>query len=183
MTALAAIDGASSEPIDWSDNYNEPDIVAKLKVPTDNIMRLEGFRKRFVDILTPFLRELGASPIGAGRVSIAVGESLINGARWGNRYREKSYLILRISRHFTPGYQRFSISVQDQGQGFNPKNLPHAAPMTGESFDFMDIRFELGLEDGGFGLRMLRNSSHYHWNNPIRKATLTWNIENLNILE
>ena len=43
------------------------------------------------------------------------------------------------------------IIIRDQGQGFDRKNLPHAAAAE-DPFSHLDVRDKLGLRAGGFGL-------------------------------
>ena len=45
--------------------------------------------------------------------------------------------------------------MADEGQGFNPKKLPHAAQEE-DPIRHLEIREQLGLREGGFGILITR---------------------------
>ena len=50
---------------------------------------------------------------------------------------------------------RIEIVVRDQGTGFDVNRLPHAA-VSGDPFTHLDVRDQLGLRAGGFGLMICK---------------------------
>ena len=72
-----------------------------------------------------------------------------NAVEWGNRFRKEHPVELVWSWW----RDRLEIVVSDQGDGFDPRHLPHAAKAD-DPFLHLEIRQQLGLRDGGFGLLM-----------------------------
>jgi anti-sigma regulatory factor (Ser/Thr protein kinase) len=50
---------------------------------------------------------------------------------------------------------RVELTVRDQGPGFDPGNLPHAARRD-DPLAHLELRERLGLREGGFGLLIAR---------------------------
>jgi len=48
-----------------------------------------------------------------------------------------------------------TIAIKDSGPGFNPDDLPHAA-RTDDPVCHMDVRQNLGLREGGYGILIAR---------------------------
>jgi len=74
-----------------------------------------------------------------------------NAIEWGNRHRVEQLVHIRY-RLFD---DRVEIVVRDQGPGFDPNRLPHAAA-DDDPVSHLDVRDELGLRTGGFGLMISR---------------------------
>ncbi len=70
-----------------------------------------------------------------------------NAIEWGNLHRVELLVHIRY-RLFD---DRVEIVVRDQGSGFNPDQLPHAAA-DDDPVAHLDIRDQLGLRTGGYGL-------------------------------
>ena len=85
------------------------------------------------------------------RIRYAVLEMTENAIEWGNR-RQKE-LTVRIAYEVTDTSVRFVIT--DEGRGFDPQCLPHAACET-DPVSHLSIREKLGLRDGGFGIMISR---------------------------
>jgi DNA-binding response OmpR family regulator len=74
-----------------------------------------------------------------------------NAIEWGNRNQlEKA---VKITYRLHP--DRITLTVRDQGPGFDPHNVPHAATEQ-DPVAHMSIREVLGLRDGGFGILITR---------------------------
>ena len=81
----------------------------------------------------------------------AVMEMAHNAIEWGNRHQTDRIVTIRYR-----GYaDRVEIIVRDQGPGFNLNNLPHAA-VADDPFTHLDVRDNLGLRAGGFGLMICK---------------------------
>jgi len=74
-----------------------------------------------------------------------------NAIEWGNRHRVEQLVHIRY-RLFD---DRVEIVVRDQGSGFNPTHLPHAAA-DDDPVSHLDVREELGIRTGGYGLMISR---------------------------
>jgi DNA-binding response OmpR family regulator len=74
-----------------------------------------------------------------------------NAIEWG--HRRNAELPLRITYRIDPS--RVTIVIRDQGPGFNPRHLPHAASEE-NPVGHLDVRNDLGLREGGFGIMLAR---------------------------
>ena len=74
-----------------------------------------------------------------------------NAIEWG--HRKNAELVLRITYRIDPA--SVTLIITDQGPGFNPRNLPHAASDE-DPIGHIEIRNELGLREGGFGIMLAR---------------------------
>ena len=74
-----------------------------------------------------------------------------NAIEWGNQHRSEALVTITYRIH--PDH--VEIVVRDQGQGFNPHEIAHAAS-DDDPIAHMDVREKLGLREGGFGLMISR---------------------------
>lgn len=74
-----------------------------------------------------------------------------NAIEWGNQHRSEALVTITYRIH--PDY--VEIVIRDQGAGFDPTNLEHAAS-DDDPIAHMDVREKLGLREGGFGLMISR---------------------------
>ncbi len=75
----------------------------------------------------------------------------MNAIEWGNRHRPEA--MVSITYRVYP--DRVEIVVRDEGAGFDPDSVPHAA-QPDDPLGHVDIRDSLGLRAGGFGLMIAR---------------------------
>ncbi len=75
----------------------------------------------------------------------------LNAIEWGNRSRVEA--AVRVA--FRAFGDRVEVEVIDQGAGFDLNNLPHAANRD-DPLQHLDVREQLGLREGGFGLLIAR---------------------------
>jgi two-component system, OmpR family, response regulator len=83
-----------------------------------------------------------------------------NAIEWG--HRKNAELILRITYRIDPN--AITLIIQDQGPGFNPGNIPHAASEE-DPIRHLELRNELGLREGGFGIMLARGLVDKFWYN------------------
>jgi DNA-binding response OmpR family regulator len=103
------------------------------------------------EFLSGLIRE---TPLGADQIAQlrqAIMEMGTNAIEWGNRHRVEE-LVQITYRVFA---DRVEIVVKDQGSGYDPHALPHAA-QPDDPLAHMDVREKLGLREGGFGLLISR---------------------------
>jgi anti-sigma regulatory factor (Ser/Thr protein kinase) len=74
-----------------------------------------------------------------------------NAIEWG--HRKNAELVLRLTYRIDP--TAVTLIIEDQGPGFNPTDLPHAASDE-DPIRHLEIRNELGLREGGFGIMLAR---------------------------
>jgi DNA-binding response OmpR family regulator len=91
-----------------------------------------------------------------------------NAIEWG--HRKNAELVLRITYRIDP--TSITLIIQDQGPGFNPRNLPHAASEE-DPIGHIELRNELGLREGGFGIMLARGLvDSFRYNERGNEVTL-----------
>jgi DNA-binding response OmpR family regulator len=75
-----------------------------------------------------------------------------NAVEWGNRNRTD----LLIHMEYTLSEQQLEFIIRDQGEGFDPGNVPHAAD-PGDPLAHTFVREKLGMREGGFGILLSRS--------------------------
>jgi two-component system, OmpR family, response regulator len=85
-----------------------------------------------------------------------------NAIEWG--HRKNAELVLRITYRIDP--TSVTLIIQDQGPGFDPRDLPHAASDE-DPIRHLEIRNELGLREGGFGIMLARGLVDHFWYNKL----------------
>jgi anti-sigma regulatory factor (Ser/Thr protein kinase) len=97
-----------------------------------------------------FLRSFDLTPLNPDQIRplrqvfLELGQNAIE---WGNRMQPEK----RVYITFIAYGDRVQVVVRDEGEGFDPTQLPHAASNT-DPVAHLEIRAQLGLRDGGFGL-------------------------------
>lgn len=96
-----------------------------------------------------------------------------NAIEWG--HRKQAELPLRITYRIDP--TKITLVIRDQGPGFNPRNLPHAASEE-NPIGHLEIRNELGLREGGFGIMLARGLvDEFRYNEKGNEVTLIKRFE------
>ena len=104
-------------------------------------------REQLNDLLSELFLLTPLSEEDVGRIRYAALEMIENAMEWGNRRRKE--LLVTISYEVTDRHLKFVVT--DQGAGFDPTCVPHAASDE-DPAGHMCIREKLGLRDGGFGI-------------------------------
>ncbi len=98
-----------------------------------------------------------------------------NAIEWG--HRKNADLVLRITYRINPS--SITLIITDQGPGFNPRNLPHAAS-DDDPIGHIEIRNELGLREGGFGIMLARGLvDEFRYNKLGNEVTLVKHFDPL----
>ncbi len=125
-------------------------------------------REQLNDLLSELFMQTPLTEEQIGRIRLATLEMIENAAEWGNR-RHKD-LTVTIAYEVTDQWLKFVIT--DQGAGFNPHDLPHAARDT-DPIAHMEIREKLGLRHGGFGILIARGMvDHFEYNERGNQVTM-----------
>jgi two-component system, OmpR family, response regulator len=110
---------------------------------------------RFLEELNHMLASLflysGLPADSIRQLTTAIREMGMNAIEWGNRKQ----LDLVVAVTYRVEKDRVVIVIKDTGPGFDPHNVPHAADPE-DPVKHMDVRDELGLRAGGFGILMTR---------------------------
>ena len=91
-----------------------------------------------------------------------------NAIEWG--HKKNAELVLQIIYRIDP--KGITLVIRDQGPGFNPQKLPHAAH-DDDPIGHIDVRNELGIREGGFGIMLARGLvDEFHYNDKGNEVTL-----------
>lgn len=85
------------------------------------------------------------------QLTTAIREMGMNAIEWG--HRKQHDLLVNVTYRIDK--DRVVIVIRDTGPGFDRKHVPHAADPE-DPAKHMDVRDELGLRAGGFGILMTR---------------------------
>jgi DNA-binding response OmpR family regulator len=91
-----------------------------------------------------------------------------NAIEWG--HRKNADLVLRITYRIDP--KAVTLIIRDQGPGFNPRALSHAASDE-DPIGHLDVRQEMGLREGGFGIMLAKGLvDEFRYNDKGNEVTL-----------
>lgn len=91
-----------------------------------------------------------------------------NAIEWGNRNRAD----LLIHMEYTLSRDELVFRIRDEGPGFDPANIPHAAT-GGDPLAHTFVREKLGMRDGGFGILVSQSfMDQVTWNPKGNEVTL-----------
>jgi DNA-binding response OmpR family regulator len=91
-----------------------------------------------------------------------------NAIEWG--HRKNADLPLRIT--YRIDQTSVTLIIRDQGPGFNPQKIPHAA-CDEDPIGHLDVRSELGIREGGFGIMLARGLvDDFRYNETGNEVTL-----------
>lgn len=120
------------------------EIVVELPSESSLLMEVNEF-------LTGLCRETPLSPEQIAQLRQSIMEMGQNAIEWGNRHRAEALVAITYRTYD----DRVEVVIRDQGPGFDPKSIPHAA-QADDPMAHMDVREKLGLREGGFGLMISR---------------------------
>lgn len=91
-----------------------------------------------------------------------------NAIEWG--HRKNAELPLMITYRIDA--DKITLIIKDQGPGFDPYNLPHAANDDDPTIH-IDLRNELGIREGGFGIMLAKGLlDDFRYNEKGNEVTL-----------
>ncbi len=124
------------------------------KIRTSVVLQMRSdskLREQLNDLLSELFRFTTLPEEELGRIRYAALEMVQNAIEWGNR-KERERTVT-ISYAVSDEWVKFVIT--DEGPGFNPSDLPHAAN-DDDPISHMEVRQQLGLRDGGFGIMIAK---------------------------
>jgi len=132
------------EAFEWADRMKADHVCGRVTLTIESSL---NYLDEVNDLLSGLfaLTELPEEDIH--RVKYAVLEMGHNAIEWGN----KSQRNLAVTLDYTITPDKLIFSIKDQGDGFDPGHLPHAADGV-DPIAHMEIREKLGLREGGFGI-------------------------------
>lgn len=132
-------------------------------------MRSEmGFLQETNDLLADLLAHTPLTERQIKELKQVITEMGCNAIEWG--HRKNADLPLRIT--YRIGSDRIILIIKDQGPGFDPKNLPHAASEE-DPIQHLDVRNELGIREGGFGIMLTKGMvDEFRYNDIGNEVTL-----------
>lgn len=126
-------------------------------------------REQLNDLLSELFRLTPLPEEEIGRIRYAAMEMVGNAIEWGNRHRKE--LTVSIRYELTPDTIKFVVT--DEGKGFDPAHLPHAAT-DDDPVGHMELREQLGLREGGFGIMIAKGMvDKVTYNEAGNQVTLT----------
>lgn len=139
-----AIDRATS----WRERLDRRAIQGEIQVELNSELA-------FLQEVNDFLLSLSLARPLSGEQAFGLRQALMemgqNAIEWGNRHRPEALVTITYRIH----PDRVELVVRDQGAGFDPADLPHAAS-DHDPIGHMDVREKLGMREGGFGLMISR---------------------------
>jgi DNA-binding response OmpR family regulator len=93
----------------------------------------------------------GLPQVQVRQLTLAVRELGTNAIEWG--HQKQVDRIVHVTYRIDP--DKVTVVIRDNGPGFQPENLPHAA-RSDDPASHMMVRETLGLREGGFGILMAR---------------------------
>jgi anti-sigma regulatory factor (Ser/Thr protein kinase) len=120
------------------------------------------------DLLADMFAHTGMSDRQVKDLRQAIMEMGGNAIEWG--HKKNADLPLRITYRIDS--DAITLVIQDQGPGFNPREIPHAASED-DPIGHLDIRNDLGLREGGFGIMLARGLvDEFRYNDKGNEVTL-----------
>jgi two-component system, OmpR family, response regulator len=96
-----------------------------------------------------------------------------NAIEWG--HKKNADLVLQIIYRIDP--EAVTLIIRDQGPGFDPKDLPHAASEE-DPIGHLDLRNELNIREGGFGIMLAKGLvDEFRYNDKGNEVTLIKRFE------
>jgi len=96
-----------------------------------------------------------------------------NAIEWG--HRKNADLVLQIT--YRIDLEAVTLIIRDQGPGFNPTQIPHAASDE-DPIGHLDVRNELGIREGGFGIMLAKGLvDEFRYNDKGNEVTLIKRFE------
>ena len=104
-------------------------------------------REQLNDMLDELFQQTPLTGDDIARLRYAVLEMTENAIEWGNRRKRD----LQVTIGYVVSDDHLTFTITDEGAGFDPTAIAHAAS-DDDPVSHMDVRQQLGLRAGGFGI-------------------------------
>ncbi len=156
---------AMDRAINWREEHEQRGTTGEIQFDVrselDNLSQLN-------DMLTDLYANTPLTERQIKDLKQAVMEMGANAIEWG--HRKNAELSLQITYRIDPG--AVALIIRDQGPGFNPGHVPHAASAD-DPIAHLDVRNELGIREGGFGIMLARGLvDEFRYNDKGNEVTL-----------
>lgn len=132
-----------------------------------------GFLQQVNDMLADLFAHTPLTDRQVKELRQAVMEMGNNAIEWG--HRKDASLPLRIT--YRIGLEAVTLVIKDQGPGFDPGHVPHAA-REDDPIGHLEVRSELGIREGGFGIMLARGLvDEFRYNDKGNEVTLVKRFE------
>jgi DNA-binding response OmpR family regulator len=162
----AAIDTALA----WRHEHESRGITGEIKF---DVRSESGYLQQANDMLADLFAHTSLTDRQIKDLRQAVMEMGGNAIEWG--HRKNAELVLQITYRIDP--EAVTLIIRDQGPGFNPRKLPHAASDE-DPIGHLDIRNDLGIREGGFGIMLAKGLvDEFRYNERGNEVTLIKRFE------
>ena len=146
--AAAELELAVEEALAWRKALRREGLLGEIRLELDNDFEVLREADAFV---ADVCRDTPLTEEQARQLRHALMEMGQNAIEWGNRGSAEHPVEVVVRMRS----DAVEIRVRDQGVGFDPGHVPHAATPD-DPIAHMEVREQLGLRDGGFGLMIAR---------------------------
>lgn len=149
----------------WRDEHKQRGTEGEINF---DVRSESGYLPQLNDMLTDLYANTPLTERQIKDLKQAVMEMGGNAIEWG--HRKNAELTLRITYRIDP--DQVTLIIRDQGPGFDPTDLPHAANAD-DPVGHLDVRNDLGLREGGFGIMLARGLvDDFRYNDKGNEVTL-----------
>ncbi|MHB1562455.1 MAG: response regulator [Isosphaeraceae bacterium] len=167
---------AMEEAVAWRDEHQQHGTTGEINF---DIRSELNYLAQASDMLADLFAHTPLSERHIKDLKQAVMEMGGNAIEWG--HRKNADLVLRITYRINPN--SVTLIIKDQGPGFDPRDLPHAASDE-DPIRHLEVRNELGLREGGFGIMLARGLVDRFWYNESgNQVTMVKHFESQNPAE
>lgn len=162
----AAIDAAMA----WRLEHEDRGITGEINF---DVQSESGYLQQANDMLADLFAHTSLTDRQIKDLRQAIMEMGGNAIEWG--HRKNADLVLQITYRIGP--DAVTLIIRDQGPGFNPRKLPHAASDE-DPIGHLDVRNDLGIREGGFGIMLARGLvDEFRYNDKGNEVTLIKRFE------
>jgi DNA-binding response OmpR family regulator len=131
------------------------------------------FLQQVNDLLTDLYHHTPLTERQVKDLRQAVMEMGGNAIEWG--HKKNADLSLLITYRIDP--TSVTLTIEDQGPGFDPTAIPHAA-REDDPMAHLDVRSTMGIREGGFGIMLARGLvDEFRYNEKGNQVTLVKHFE------
>ena len=154
----------------WAEHMNERAVRGRVTLTIESDL---GYLDEVNDMLTGLFAHTDLPEDIVHKIKYAVLEMGHNAIEWGNKFKKD----LSVTLAYTITDDELTFVIRDQGEGFDPDDLPHASHGD-DPIAHMEIREKLGLREGGFGILLSKEfMDDVRYNETGNEVTLTRHLK------